>query len=533
MGRNSLRVVKIFLSSPSDLEDERKAFPAIIDYVNVIKARNHGVLLEAIGWENTMPGKGRPQSKINEDLVECELVIFLLWKRWGSSTNGYSSGVEEEYAIAEEEIEEGNNVKDIWFFFRKVSDDMLADEGEQLSKVLDFRNKIESEKKYLYKSYDNEWQFSIELLKYICLWLDDISPVSRVEVLNDFQRIERDIEVATEAELQNKGEALKLALRASKEEKGGNPTRAEGFYAKSISTYPIPYVVNDYGVFLAKQNLLEQAFAKFCYASKLSEDLGDEEMLASSFDNISIVLRGMDRHDEALESIDKAMKIFNKLNNKAGYAHSLFSKAKIMQEMGDTEKAISLLAESENISRQIGNSRWIIRSLLERAQVLLEIGSLEAAVNLLSEAEAICRDTNDRDNLVETLYIFSQALCDKEDLDGAIAKLEQANETANEIEGFPYRSKILSNLAFLYLEVGNSEDSYKILEESERLCRRDSNREGLARTYLYKAIFFDQIGKETEAQREAVMALDIARSYGLDNVERDIRGQLEKYLEDM
>ena len=33
---------------------------------------------------------------INEDLITCDLIVGLLWRRWGSTTKKYSSGFLEE-----------------------------------------------------------------------------------------------------------------------------------------------------------------------------------------------------------------------------------------------------------------------------------------------------------------------------------------------------------------------------------------------------------------------------------------------------
>src|ERR1022692_1811376 len=51
-----------------------------------------GVQLDALGWEDTLPGKGRPQGLINADLKNADLIVFVFWKRWGTPTGSFSSG---------------------------------------------------------------------------------------------------------------------------------------------------------------------------------------------------------------------------------------------------------------------------------------------------------------------------------------------------------------------------------------------------------------------------------------------------------
>ena len=143
-----LKVVKIFIGSPRDLNPERRLFRDAIEKVDAIKAKNQCFLLEAVGWEDTLLGRGRPQKKINADLRQCDLVIMLLWKRWGTATGKYSSGFEEEYKVAR------SKKKQIFFYFKSIPEDMLADQGEQLQQVTAFRKKIEAGKGYLYLPYE-------------------------------------------------------------------------------------------------------------------------------------------------------------------------------------------------------------------------------------------------------------------------------------------------------------------------------------------------------------------------------------------
>ena len=75
------KVLRVFIASPGDLGEERRLFRGIVDEVNQSKANGMGMQLEPLGWEDTLPGSGRPQELINEDVKKCDLMIMLLWKR--------------------------------------------------------------------------------------------------------------------------------------------------------------------------------------------------------------------------------------------------------------------------------------------------------------------------------------------------------------------------------------------------------------------------------------------------------------------
>ena len=177
------RVIRVFIASPSDLSKERARFPEIIAEVNKIKANSKEIHLEPAGWEDTLPGKGRPQRLINKDIKNCDLIVMLLWKRWGSPTGKYTSGFEEEYKLAKSLIRRTGK-PEVWLYFHSVADSMLADPGEQLGKVLDFRHMIEREKRFLYGVYKSVDEWEKLFREHLCQWLDEQpSTASSVDLL--------------------------------------------------------------------------------------------------------------------------------------------------------------------------------------------------------------------------------------------------------------------------------------------------------------------------------------------------------------
>src|SRR4051794_8776467 len=102
MVSNTKHVFTVFLASPGDLQPERGRVKVNIDEFNVTIGRHFGYYIELLGWEDTLPGAYRPQSKINEDVDRCELFIGVLWRRWGEPPGGgeFTSGFEEEFARA-------------------------------------------------------------------------------------------------------------------------------------------------------------------------------------------------------------------------------------------------------------------------------------------------------------------------------------------------------------------------------------------------------------------------------------------------
>ena len=148
-------MLRVFIGSPGDLQAERKKAREVVDRVNRHLARNLGIYVELRGWEDTLLGSSRPQNLINEDVREADLFVGLMWQRWGSPTSqngGFSSGFEEEYELAREQLEAGQ-LEDIWLFFKQIDEERRRDPGEQLSRVLLFQRKVAEGKDVFYKEF--------------------------------------------------------------------------------------------------------------------------------------------------------------------------------------------------------------------------------------------------------------------------------------------------------------------------------------------------------------------------------------------
>lgn len=162
-------ILTAFIASPGDVNEERKAAREIVERLNdALKSINWQI--ELLGWEDTLPGAGRPQELINKDLDLCELFIGILWKRWGTKTGKYSSGFEEEFERARKRRKTTDS-PEMWLAFKDVDRDSINDPGEQLKKVLDFKNQQIKNREVLFKTFADteDWKEQLHswLLKHV------------------------------------------------------------------------------------------------------------------------------------------------------------------------------------------------------------------------------------------------------------------------------------------------------------------------------------------------------------------------------
>jgi hypothetical protein len=135
--RDSLRIVRIFVSSPADVAEERKVLQDVVDRINRIDGVPRGVCYQTFTWEkDVIPRIGRPpQEVVDQQTPEYEVYLGIMWGRCGL-------GMQQEFREACRQCAEAGTPW-VLFYFR---DDQPAIQGReaagQYERVWEFREAI-------------------------------------------------------------------------------------------------------------------------------------------------------------------------------------------------------------------------------------------------------------------------------------------------------------------------------------------------------------------------------------------------------
>jgi hypothetical protein len=139
--------VRLFLSSPGDVEPERKIVHKTAKIINNMLSDSFSMVLEVIDWKtHIVPDMGRPQELINEQVGDYDIFVGILWKRFGTPTGVAESGTEEEFYIAYENWKNYQKPRIMFYFSQVPFMPRTPDESEQMSKVLNFKSKFQADK---------------------------------------------------------------------------------------------------------------------------------------------------------------------------------------------------------------------------------------------------------------------------------------------------------------------------------------------------------------------------------------------------
>ena len=144
MPRNTT-VLRVFVASPSDVSDERDAVNEVINELNLTLGRNTGILLEAVKWEtNAIPGIGADAQAVVNDAIgdDYDILVGIMWTRYGTPTSRAGSGTEEELERALTRFREHPKELRIMFYFKDAPISPSSLDTTQLAKIQAFREEL-------------------------------------------------------------------------------------------------------------------------------------------------------------------------------------------------------------------------------------------------------------------------------------------------------------------------------------------------------------------------------------------------------
>ena len=184
------KIIRAFLASPGDLQNERKAIREVIKEFNEIWADELGYQVELLGWEETISGYGRPQHLINQDVDRCDLFLGMMWKKWGTPPDKegvFTSGFHEEFERSIKRRKESRK-PEICLFFKEIGEEFMVDRGPDLKKVLEFKDKIISEKSVLFQNFSNISEIETLIRKSVSYYVNRIKKEALSEEHANFEK---------------------------------------------------------------------------------------------------------------------------------------------------------------------------------------------------------------------------------------------------------------------------------------------------------------------------------------------------------
>lgn len=434
----------IFIASPGGLADERKAFVDVIERVNHDHAHAAGVTFIPRGWEYASAGVGRPQELINEQVRESDYLVVLLWDKWGKPPGGgkYTSGTQEEYAVAVESLKDADgSMQDIVVLFKGVNERQMADPGDDLKKVLNFKDELEKSRLLLYSTFDNIEEFRDDFRRHLHSWIRDWqgerspkippSPSSLPSTTQTTEGIEGENETLSGSD---------LVARAKQAADRGRLTIAEQLFAKATTGQYDRGAFTEYVRFLRKSGRLSLAQDAAQTFLELAQDADDHTGEVEALANLAILERQQGRNESSLVYLQKALGAIDEYLRSMGLeggkerqtamatkAFLLDNESLTLRRLpGRSIEALSRLDDAGSAQREAGDDRGAGFTMRNKGSLLLRMGRLDDAEEALKSALEIFENVAYESGQSAALGSLAELFEAKGEFDTAIEMLDRS-----------------------------------------------------------------------------------------------------------
>ncbi len=545
-------ISRIFVASPGDLAEERRRFPKILEKLNQIKANALGVHLEPLGWEDTLPGMGRPQALINKDVERCDLFVMLLWKRWGTppaEKSRYSSGTEEEYELARRLHKETPGKPEVFLYFREVPEEMLADPGEQLQKVLAFRKKIEEERALLYARYAKPKEWEELLMNQIARWLDGLQPLPTVpsaplppdalERIGDLEKQLRQVSKQhQDAQTKLRQAASEFASRAVAAAKNGRLTEAEEFFARANQMYPEPWVINATGLYYEQIGALQRAEEKFQQLEQAGHSENNREYLAVAYGNLGVIYQTRGELDKAEEMHRKSLALGEELGRKQGMASAYGNLGLIYGTRGELDKAEEMLRKALALNQELGRKQGMASAYGNLGVIYKIRGELDKAEEMHRKSLALEEELGRKQGMASDYGNLGIIYKIRGELDKAEQMHRKALALDQELGRKEGMASAYGNLGLIYQTRGELDKAEEMHRKSLALEQELGRKEGMASDYGNLGVIYGTRGEldrgEEMLRKALTLNQELGRKEGMANqycnlgLIHQTRGELDK-----
>ena len=175
------QILRIVVASPGDVQAERDAIEVVAAELNRTIADDRGLLFEISRWEtDAYPGfhlQG-PQALIDSVLriEDCDLLIGIFWKRFGTPVLDAQSGTEHEFRTAYEAWKRNKHPQIMVYFNEKAYTPKSKAETDQWGQVLEFKR--EFPKEGLWWSYKGVSQFEKIVRNHLIQFIRQQKPIA-------------------------------------------------------------------------------------------------------------------------------------------------------------------------------------------------------------------------------------------------------------------------------------------------------------------------------------------------------------------
>jgi CHAT domain-containing protein len=258
------------------------------------------------------------------------------------------------------------------------------------------------------------------------------------------------------------------------------------------------------------QSKYEEAAENYKLAIADFEQQKNQQDLAIGYRNLGRSYRSLGRFDEALDFLNKALKMHQEMNDRGEAASDITFIAIAHQRKGDYDKSLELSQKALAIHTELHNREQMARTLENFANIYYRKADYDKSIDYFLQSLSISKEIQNKDLMLTALTNLSPVYWAEKDFDKAVETSMQAEKIAEEMGDEEFVGIILGNRAIMYGDRGESAKELEVKERCLQIFQKTGNLQHLANVYQNIGGLQINSGNYGKAQEAFQKSLDIA-----------------------
>ncbi len=190
--------------------------------------------------------------------------------------------------------------------------------------------------------------------------------------------------------------------------------QAESAFGETISilekkqvTKTLSHAYNNLAMCFYSTGRVKEALEKIQKSLKIARDLRDHQGEGATLNNIGAVYQSRGKYTEALDYYKKALPIFKEIGHREGEGTTLNNIGRVHWSLGQYQEALDYYNKALPIRREIGDRAGEGTTLSNIAVIMEKQGNIKEAVELMEKVVEIDKETQNPDLASDTAYLES------------------------------------------------------------------------------------------------------------------------------
>lgn len=227
--------------------------------------------------------------------------------------------------------------------------------------------------------------------------------------------------------------------------------------------------LNNLGTIFEGQGMYEEAVKKYQESLKISEDIGDNEGVASCLYGIGVILQNQGNYGEALELFQQALKIREELKDKSGISYIHHQMGRIYQDQGKYKEAEELFMKTLKISEELNDKKEKASSILNLGEIYDNQGRYEEALEMFQESLKISEELEDLVAIAKAFHEIGRTYAGQGKYEEAVKMYQKSLKIKEELGDKKGIVITYQNLANIHIIQGRYEEAMRICQENLKI----------------------------------------------------------------